>query len=171
MHPAPPPEPGVFTGNTQSIKFLTLCITLLKPEIGPAPGIPVSGGQGRMVGFALRLACQAVWRAARWPGPASRAGRPAPARCAPHEVVHLTTGRPTEVIHNCGDRRHCADRMREIRLLWRSVPQSPHELQSCNLPTVWISPVENFRRRGRHGSAGTRAQPPSTVASRAKGGG
>lgn len=70
---------------------------------------------------------------------------------AASEVVHLTTGQPTEVIHRCGDLRPRARPFPRNRQPWPSDRDRHHELQLCKLPTVWITPVENQHLRAADG--------------------
>jgi hypothetical protein len=113
------PDRAIFARTAPSPGLLTLCISLLKAGAGrlrdTEPGI----------------------QAPPLPGPKLVFG---PCRRGLWELVHLTTGQPTEVIHNCGD--HALLR-RGNRQLGPSDGAVGYELQLCKLPTVWITPVDN----------------------------
>jgi hypothetical protein len=56
-------------------------------------------------------------------------------------IVHLTTGASPRVIHNCGNQS--APRPHNAQSV-RAASGPTDELQPCKLPTMWITPVDNF---------------------------
>lgn len=70
------------------------------------------------------------------------------------KVVHLTTGQPTGVIHNCGQHEIPGAAAWRICPLWPSDQAAHSELHGCKLLTLWINTVDNSRRRGRAARSG-----------------
>ena len=89
------------------------------------------------------------WTSLGWRGASRRSRefprsrRPRGATSTGRKVVHLTTTPRGKVIHRCGELHGV---ILGICQLWPSDPAFRPELQTCKLPTMWITPVEKRRQ-------------------------